>query len=98
MKASLQTAAMDPKTGTIDMDLITTGRSANARDMSNRLAGILREKFLARSGSSVAFVDLQREVQDDAGMEISASELRDAVAHLEREGAVRTTRNSVHIN
>jgi len=97
MKASLQTAAMDPKTGTIDMDLITTGRSANARDMSNRLASMLRDKLLPRQGSSVVLADLQREMQEDTGMDISIGEVRDALAHLERESVVRVTRNSVTV-
>ena len=33
LKAATQTAATDPTTGTIDMDLITTGRSAAARTL-----------------------------------------------------------------
>jgi len=32
MKVSMQSAAMDPITGTIDMDLITTGRSTADRN------------------------------------------------------------------
>jgi len=79
------------------MDLITTGRSANARDMSNRLASMLRDKLLPRQGSSVVLADLQREMQEDTGMDISIGEVRDALAHLERESVVRVTRNSVTV-
>jgi hypothetical protein len=32
MKVATQTAATDPRTGTIDMDMITTGRTASERD------------------------------------------------------------------
>lgn len=33
MKVAIQEAATDPKTGQIDMDLITTGRSAATRQI-----------------------------------------------------------------
>ena len=45
MKVATQSAATDPTTGTIDMDLITTGRSAASRTMTQQLAALLREKF-----------------------------------------------------
>lgn len=38
MRVALQQAAVDPRTGTIDMDLIQTGRSASSRQ---RMAGLL---------------------------------------------------------
>jgi DNA replication licensing factor MCM4 len=38
MSVALQKAAWDPKTGTVDMDLIFTGRSASARSRLVHLA------------------------------------------------------------
>jgi DNA replication licensing factor MCM4 len=46
MKVATQTAATDPRTGTIDMDLITTGRSAMDRDLVLQLAEELRTLLL----------------------------------------------------
>jgi DNA replication licensing factor MCM4 len=39
VRSAIQQAAIDPRTGTIDMDLITTGRSANFR---SRMADLVR--------------------------------------------------------
>lgn len=44
MRVATQSAATDPVTGTIDMDLITTGRSAAARTLTAQLAEALAEK------------------------------------------------------
>jgi DNA replication licensing factor MCM4 len=38
MKVATQTAATDPRTGTIDMDMITTGRSGIDRELVLKLA------------------------------------------------------------
>ena len=38
MKVATQTAATDPRTGTIDMDMITTGRSGVDRDLILKLS------------------------------------------------------------
>lgn len=38
MKVATQTAAIDPRTGTLDMDLLATGRSGMDRDLTAALA------------------------------------------------------------
>ena len=48
MKDSMQSAAMDPKTGTIDMDVIFTGRSAASRAQATSLAHELRNRLRGR--------------------------------------------------
>ena len=53
MKVATQSAATDPTTGTIDMDLITTGRSAASRTMTQQLAALLREKFAQMRSQSL---------------------------------------------
>lgn len=42
MKVATQAAATDPRTGTIDMDMITTGRTAVDRDLILKLAEQVR--------------------------------------------------------
>ena len=42
MKVALQQAAIDPRTGTIDMDLIQTGRSASSRQRMSNLTDAIR--------------------------------------------------------
>ena len=43
MKVATQTAATDPRTGRIDMDMITTGRSTANREMEEALNLSLKE-------------------------------------------------------
>lgn len=45
MKVATQTAATDPRTGTIDMDLISTGRTALDRDLILKLSDEMRRVF-----------------------------------------------------
>lgn len=47
MKVATHTAAIDPRTGTIDMDILTTGRSAVERDLTGQLADYLFEHVLS---------------------------------------------------
>lgn len=40
MRSALQAAAVDPRTGLIDMDVITTGRSAASRQLLTSLSEV----------------------------------------------------------
>ena len=46
MKVATQAAATDPRTGRIDMDMITTGRSTAERELEESLAAGLKVRFL----------------------------------------------------
>ena len=46
MKVALQQAAIDPRTGTIDMDLIQTGKSASSRQRLSSLIDAVRFVFI----------------------------------------------------
>eukprot|EP00316_Scyphosphaera_apsteinii_P008086 CAMPEP_0119311654 /NCGR_PEP_ID=MMETSP1333-20130426/23232_1 /TAXON_ID=418940 /ORGANISM="Scyphosphaera apsteinii, Strain RCC1455" /LENGTH=831 /DNA_ID=CAMNT_0007316087 /DNA_START=39 /DNA_END=2534 /DNA_ORIENTATION=+ len=98
MVVSLQSAAVDPKTGTIDMDQITTGRSASARTLTNHLARALRDKFLSQSGHTIQVSDLLQELQGESDVEISRGDLLEALDALMRDNLVRVVRNTVSIN
>ena len=95
MKVATQSAATDPTTGTIDMDLITTGRSAASRTMAQQLAGLLAEKFRSMSKQTLPFAEIQKGIATDTGMDVSSTELREALQSLERDGYVRFTRANV---
>jgi len=89
--AALQQAAVDPRTGRIDMDLITTGRSAAARgqlaDLTDELRSLLRSTRHG-VGSSLRFQQLLAEVQQQSSVRVSADELRDALRFLVDDGTV----------
>ena len=95
MKVATQSAATDPTTGTIDMDLITTGRSAQQRTMAQHLAALLLDKFRTMSKQTLPIAEIQKGVATDTGMEVGAGELREALQSLERDGYVRFTRSNV---
>ncbi|EGC35376.1 hypothetical protein DICPUDRAFT_152308 [Dictyostelium purpureum] len=58
VKVALQQAAIDPEHGTIDMDLITTGRSASSREMIYKLKNTIREKLGKKSLNLEAILNL----------------------------------------
>ena len=94
MKVATQSAATDPTTGTIDMDLITTGRSAAARTLAAQLSEALREKFASLGPSTLPMEEVRRLAQEDTGLAVHTAELRDALQVLERDGLVRMIRQS----
>jgi DNA replication licensing factor MCM4 len=49
IKVATQTAAIDPRTGQIDMSRLITGHSAEEGDIVNRLVNLLRENFSNKS-------------------------------------------------
>jgi DNA replication licensing factor MCM4 len=95
MKVATQSAATDPTTGTIDMDLITTGRSAQQRTMAQHLAALLMDKFRHMSKQTLPLAEIQKGIATDTGMDVGTGELREALQSLERDGYVRFTRPNV---
>ena len=77
------------------MDLITTGRSAASRTMAQHLAALLADKFRSMQKQTLPFAEIQKGVATDTGMEVSSTELREALQSLERDGVVRFTRANV---
>ena len=94
MKVATQSAATDPTTGTIDMDLITTGRSAAARTLAAQLAEALREKFGGMGATTMRVDELRAMCLDETGLDVPINELREALSQLEREGSVRMLRQN----
>lgn len=70
MKVATQTAATDPRTGTIDMDMITTGQSTGDRVALARLAAELKALLTATmAGQRVHLADLRRKVRARRALE-----------------------------
>jgi DNA replication licensing factor MCM4 len=86
VKAALQQAAIDPRTGTIDMDLITTGRSATARSRQQDLMRELRGLIVQRGEGAAWTLDtIHKKISEQSDMEVSVSEVREALQQLEGE-------------
>ena len=73
MKVATQSAATNPRTGQIDMDLITTGRTALDREQLGALAGEVRELLeAAPRGRRLTLAELRSRVQQQSEVEVAA--------------------------
>ena len=86
MKVATQAAATDPRTGTIDMDMITTGRSAVDREMVDKLADRLREIFNSNRGQRLTMAQLRNIITKDNDQQISNNDLEEAVKEVLESG------------
>lgn len=86
MNVATQRAATDPVTGTIDMDAITTGRTAAARDTTTQLAEALRDVLSDRPGKRLRLTDVQKLMDANTDVEIAERDLVSALKVLHDEG------------
>ena len=101
MRVATQTAATDPRTGTIDMDMITTGKTALDRDLVFKLMEQLRT--LLRQGQRMSIGQLRQMVikemssnnnnghngynnDNEGNITVTIPEIEEAVRELETEG------------
>lgn len=90
MKVAMQQAAIDPRTGTLDMDLIQTGRSASSRQ---RMASLVEEvRRIMNRRKRLRFDELFTMItkQSSASTTLSRKELHEAIQQLVDEGGVST--------
>jgi len=86
MTVALQQAAIDPRTGTIDMDLIQTGRSASSRQRMSSLMDAV--KALLESKRQTILDKLFLEVTKQSSTEVTREEVKEAVQVLQQDGFV----------
>lgn len=104
MRVATQTAATDPRTGTINMDLITTGRTSLDKDLIIKLAEALKTTLIPRAGQRLTLGQLRqaflkdRDYEDLTGgskganggaMGVSLLEIEEAVRELEQDGVLQ---------
>ncbi|GMH02785.1 hypothetical protein Nepgr_004624 [Nepenthes gracilis] len=92
LEVALQQSATDHSTGTIDMDLITTGISASERMRREQLVSATRNLIMEKmelGGPAVRTLELLEELKkQSSGGEVHLSDLRNALATLASEGFV----------
>ena len=94
MKVSMQSAAMDPETGTIDMDLITTGRSASDRERLDTLAQELEPLINEWRQEGFSVRDMATELRERMrNPDLGNSDVRAALDMLVNEGTIREGSN-----
>lgn len=90
MKVATQAAATDPRTGRIDMDMITTGRSTANREMEEALGVSLRELLAERRGSRMAVGDVRRQLSEIMNVQgLKQEEVIEALRSAEGDGLIQ---------
>lgn len=99
MREAIKTSAMDPRTGKIDMSLLTTGTSSGTRklreDMRRALLNLLDGEGEvgrnARGARGAKWTDLVRVFNEQSSVRVDLVEFGEVVRGLEAEGVVRVT-------
>mmetsp|Transcript_7832 Transcript_7832/g.11985 ORF Transcript_7832/g.11985 Transcript_7832/m.11985 type:complete len:885 (+) Transcript_7832:84-2738(+) len=89
MKIATQAAATDPRTGRIDMDMITTGRTSAVREMEESLNVGLKELLSSRRGNRLAVRDVVRELSEFTGLNLPQEEVLQALKTMEADGFIQ---------
>ncbi|XP_071715037.1 DNA replication licensing factor MCM4 [Rutidosis leptorrhynchoides] len=99
LEVALQQSATDHATGTIDMDLITTGVSASERMRRDNLVALARNVIMEKmqlGGPSTRILELLEELkQRSNNAELHLNDLRNALGTLASEGFVVVHGDSV---
>jgi len=97
VKVALQQSATDPRTGTIDMDLIQTGVSASLRKIRHKLEQDIQSILSSKSGRSLSSSELMHELKELLG-ETSApstNELWELMQQLSQSGRLRVRGDTI---
>ena len=107
IKVATQAAATDPRTGTIDMDLINTGRGAQEREQGVKLIGELRTFLGEHKGQRLTVGQIRQALLQAAGagmgvggggqVDLGMAEVEEAVRELESEGLVTLIERSLTV-
>jgi DNA replication licensing factor MCM4 len=89
MKVATQAAATDPRTGKIDMDMITTGRSSNTREMEEQLDIALQELFRERRGTQMKVRDVIRQLMEINNVSLPQDDILEGVRRMHADGHVQ---------
>ncbi|KAF0683439.1 Aste57867_24564 [Aphanomyces stellatus] len=95
MHVATQKAAMDPRTGTIDMDMITTGLATLDRQTLQTMVEEL--KSILESEGSLSLGEAKRKLEEARGAETKQTDFQSAVRSLEEEGIVQITHGTLRV-
>jgi len=89
MKVATQAAATDPRTGRIDMDMITTGRSTAERELEENLAASLKELLVERRGNRLGVSEIRRQLSEILNAQVQQEDLVDILKVMDADGLVQ---------
>eukprot|EP00985_Skeletonema_marinoi_P020181 scaffold11863_cov165-Skeletonema_marinoi.AAC.4 len=94
MKVATQAAATDPRTGRIDMDMITTGRSTLERELEENLGASLKELLIERRGNRMSVSEIRRTMEELLNTQIQQEDLTEVLRMFEADGLVQYSERS----
>jgi DNA replication licensing factor MCM4 len=89
MKVATQAAATDPRTGRIDMDMITTGRSTAERELEENLSASLKELLVERRGNRLGVSEIRRQLGEILNVTVQQEDLIDIIKVMDADGLVQ---------
>lgn len=89
MNVATQRAAMDPRTGTIDMDMINTGHSTLERESIADVINVMRALLSEAPNQSMAVGEIRRRIEESRKAEIAGTEFQMALRALEDDNLVQ---------
>lgn len=95
MNVATQTAATDPRTGAIDMDMIATGRTAVEAENLDDLIEAVKEAFTAPRGRKISVQNLTRQLQSRTGITVREDSVEFALGQMQQEKLVRLEGHNV---
>ncbi|KAL4161098.1 hypothetical protein PRNP1_001654 [Phytophthora ramorum] len=91
MNVATQRAAMDPRTGTIDMDMINTGHSVLERESLADLITGLKEILGAAQNQSMTVGETRRHLEEKRKGEVKGAEFQMALRSLEDDSLIQVS-------
>lgn len=92
IQVALATAATDPRTGRIDIDLLTTGQSSSDRVRRTdavRALGSLLARLWKMSPTGANYREVQKAFSDESSEKISEEFFRNVLKGLETDGGCK---------
>lgn len=93
MRESIHSYAIDPLTGRIDMDLVTTGRSAASRELAAEVKRTVKN-LMSSSAAAFEFTQLLRQLSVDTEHVPTERMLREVLGELQNEDFLLVVGNS----
>ncbi|KAL7753240.1 MCM DNA helicase complex subunit [Sorochytrium milnesiophthora] len=88
IREAIKASATDPRTGRIDIDLLTSGSSSSTRRLFLDLKNAVRDAIMARESTRVGFNALFADMAKQSSIPVSKEEFDRAVKELADEGVV----------
>ncbi|KAI9922300.1 hypothetical protein PsorP6_001218 [Peronosclerospora sorghi] len=91
MNVATQRAAMDPRTGTIDMDMINTGHSVLEREVLADLVTMMKEILSEAPNQSMTVGETRRHLEEKRNSEVKGAEFQMALRSLEDDNLIQVS-------